>query len=97
MRKSEFAAIFSPLAVSAGLAGFALGAVVFAGGWGASLLWLLPIVLCLGMHLFMHRGHGHHSNDGRSALQGDAGDAAEPDAAALRGGGARVGGFGREA
>ncbi|ADU64801.1 DUF2933 domain-containing protein [Desulfurispirillum indicum] len=26
-------------------------------------IWLVPIVLCLGMHLLMHRGHGKHRED----------------------------------
>ena len=25
---------------------------------------LLPLLICVGMHLFMHRGHGGHGGDG---------------------------------
>lgn len=25
---------------------------------------LLPLLICVGMHLFMHRGHGHHGGHG---------------------------------
>ena len=25
---------------------------------------LLPLLICIGMHFFMHRGHGRHGGDG---------------------------------
>lgn len=47
------------------LLGLLVAAVVF--GWeyrtalfsSALIIWL-PLVLCVGMHFFMHRGHGSH-------------------------------------
>ncbi|MFC3285001.1 DUF2933 domain-containing protein [Litchfieldella rifensis] len=49
--------------------------LVLMGGVAALLMWrshvsltsgwwlLVPLALCVGMHLLMHRGHGHHKKD----------------------------------
>lgn len=31
---------------------------------GSGLLLWLPLLICVGMHFFMHRGHGGHSGPG---------------------------------
>ncbi|MCE8028719.1 DUF2933 domain-containing protein [Halomonas daqingensis] len=46
------------------LMGGAFVFVLWRGQTGGSLLLLLPMLLCLGMHFLMHRhGHGHRHGD----------------------------------
>jgi cyanate permease len=59
------------LIVFLGVAGYYLWMEHRAHLWGVLPL-LLPLVVCLGMHLFMHRRHGgHHHRRGEHGARDD--------------------------
>lgn len=49
------------LVIGAAVLGYEYRALILT----SSALLFLPLLLCVGMHFFMHRGHGHHGGADR--------------------------------